>query len=143
MIYKADRFFGRDRLMNLIKLLALVVAITIVAGISYAYPHSRSVVLYPSQTFSHLMAGAEPPADGAAIYKAKCALCHAANGRGDTPTGKVMRVRDLRSAEVQKRSDADLSAIIRNGKGKMPSYGKSLSSSDIEALVADIRTMKK
>jgi mono/diheme cytochrome c family protein len=130
--------------MNLIKLLALAVAITIVAGISYTYPHSRSDVLYPLKTFSHLTAGgaAGPLQDGAAIYKAKCALCHAADGSGHTPAGKSMHLRDLRSAEVQKMSDADFSAIIRNGKGKMPAYGKSLSISDIEALVAYIRTIK-
>jgi mono/diheme cytochrome c family protein len=130
--------------MNLTKLLALVVAITIVAGVSYSYPPSCSAVVYASQTFSHLTAngGTGPPVDGAAVYKAKCAVCHGPDGSGATPVGKTMKVRDLRSAEVQKTSDARLSAIISNGKGKMPPYGKSLSRADIVALVAFIRTLK-
>jgi mono/diheme cytochrome c family protein len=130
--------------MNLIKILALVVAITIVAGISYSYPHSCSAVVYPSQTLPPVTAndGTGPLADGAAVYKTKCAVCHGFDGSGDVPAGRNMKVMDLRSAEVQKKSDARLSAIISNGKGKMPPYGKSLSRADIVALVAFIRTLK-
>ena len=80
--------------------------------------------------------------DGAAIYKAKCALCHAPNGSGDTATGKSMKVRDLRSAEVQTQTDIELTKVISGGKGKMPPYGKQLSTNDIEALIAFIRTLK-
>lgn len=131
--------------MNLVRLLALAVAVTVVAGISYEYPHSPSVVLYRSQTFSHLSVSgaAEPLEDGAAIYKAKCAQCHAGDGSGHTPTGKSMRVKDLRSAKVQKMSDTQLHDIIGGGIGKMPPYSKKLSPSEIEALVAYIRTLKK
>lgn len=81
-------------------------------------------------------------ADGAATYKAKCALCHGANGGGDTPTGKSMKVRDLRSAEVQKQTDVELTKVISGGKGKMPAYGKQLSTAEIEAVIAFVRTLK-
>lgn len=81
-------------------------------------------------------------ADGAAIYKTKCQMCHAANGSGDTATGKAMKVRDLRSADVQKQTDVELTKVIAGGKGKMQAYGKQLSTADIEALVAFIRTLK-
>lgn len=81
--------------------------------------------------------------DGAALYKTKCATCHAADGSGDTPAGKSMKVRDLRSADVQKQTDVELTKVIAGGKGKMPPYGKSLSTADIEALIAHIRTLKK
>lgn len=81
--------------------------------------------------------------DGAAIYKSKCAMCHAADGSGDTPTGKSMKVHDLRSADVQKQTDIQLTDVIAGGKGKMPGYGKSLSTADIQALIAHIRTLKK
>ena len=43
-------------------------------------------------------------ADGAAIYKSKCASCHGADGKGETPAGKAMKVRDLGSAEVHNRT---------------------------------------
>lgn len=81
-------------------------------------------------------------ADGAAIYKGKCQLCHGANGAGDTPTGKSMKVRDLRSAKVQELTDVELTKVIAGGKGNMPAYGKQLSTADIEALISFIRTFK-
>ena len=81
--------------------------------------------------------------DGAAIYKSKCATCHAADGSGDTPAGKAMKVHDLRSADVQKQTDIQLTDVIAGGKGKMQGYGKTLSTADIQALIAHIRTLKK
>ena len=45
-------------------------------------------------------------ADGAAIFKTKCAPCHGADGSGQTPVGKNLKVKDLRSAEVQKLKGA-------------------------------------
>jgi mono/diheme cytochrome c family protein len=79
--------------------------------------------------------------DAAATYKAKCSACHGADGKGDTPVGKKMGMRDLASPEVQKMSDDELTAIIANGKNKMPPYGKSLKPEDIKGLVAYIRTL--
>src|SRR6185369_11441827 len=81
-------------------------------------------------------------ADGAATYKTKCSSCHGADGSGQTPVGKSMKIRDLRSPEVQKQTDLELTKVIAGGKGKMPPYGKQLSSPDIEALIAHIRTLK-
>ena len=81
--------------------------------------------------------------DGAAIYKAKCAMCHGADGAGQTAMGKNMKLRDLRSAEVQKQTDAELVKWIADGKGKMPAYKGKLTPADIDALVAFIRTLKK
>lgn len=80
---------------------------------------------------------------GAATYKAKCAVCHGADGKGETAIGKTNKIRDLGSADVQKQSDADLAELIGKGKGKMPPYGKSLKPEQIKDLVAYIRTLKK
>ena len=81
-------------------------------------------------------------ADGAATYKAKCAMCHGADGKGDTPMGKSLKVRDLSSADVQKQTDIELTKVIAGGKGKMPAYGKSLTAADIQAVIAYVRTLK-
>jgi cytochrome c5 len=80
--------------------------------------------------------------DGAAIYKSKCQMCHAANGSGDTPVGKSLHVRDLRTDEVQKQTDVQLTKTIAGGKGKMPAYGQQLTNDDMSALIAHIRTLK-
>jgi cytochrome c6 len=86
------------------------------------------------------MAAAGP--DGAAIYKAKCAMCHGPDGAGQTPTGKSMKVGDLRSPDVQKMSDKDLTAIITDGKGKMPAYKGKVTEAEISALVELVRKLK-
>lgn len=82
-------------------------------------------------------------ADGAAVYKAKCAMCHGPDGAGQTTMGKNMKLRDLGSAAVQAQSDADLTKITSDGKGKMPAYKAKLSAEEITAVIAHIRSMKK
>ena len=84
-------------------------------------------------------------ADGAAAeatYKAKCAMCHGPDGKGETATGKMMKVKDFSLEEVQKMSDADLSSVISSGKGKMPP-SKTLSADQVKDLVAYIRALGK
>ncbi|MFY9647253.1 MAG: cytochrome c [Terriglobales bacterium] len=74
--------------------------------------------------------------DAGAIYKSKCAMCHGADG-------KKAAGHDLTSADVQKKSDADLTAVITDGKApKMPKYADKLKPEEIKGLVAYIRTMK-
>jgi mono/diheme cytochrome c family protein len=79
--------------------------------------------------------------DGAASYKSKCASCHAADGSGNTATGKSMKLRDLRSAEVQGQSDDALYNVIAKGKGKMPGYEKTLGANVCRELVAHVRRL--
>lgn len=52
-----------------------------------------------------------------------------------------MKAKDLRSPEVQGKSDAELAEFITQGKGKMPAFGKKLKPDDIKQLVAYIREM--
>jgi mono/diheme cytochrome c family protein len=90
---------------------------------------------------SLVFALALPPvaaADAAADYKAKCAMCHGADGMGKAPMGT-----NLTTADVQKMSDADLTAAITNGKGKMPAYKGKLTDAQIGDLVKYIRSLKK
>jgi mono/diheme cytochrome c family protein len=82
-------------------------------------------------------------ADGAALFKAKCATCHGPDGKGQNAMGKKMNLRDLGSAEVQKQTDKELHDWTANGKGKMPAYKDKLSADEINALVAFMRTLKK
>ena len=45
-------------------------------------------------------------ADSAAdTFKSKCAMCHGADGKGETPAGKKMGVHDFGSPEVQGMKD--------------------------------------
>lgn len=80
-------------------------------------------------------------ADGGETYKAKCASCHGADGAG--AMAKKMGSRDLNSADFQKSSDADITAVITKGKGKMPGYEGKLSNDEIAGVTKYIRTLKK
>lgn len=80
--------------------------------------------------------------DGAALYKAKCAMCHGATGAGDTPMGKKLALKALRSADVQKKTDAEMHKLMAKGKGKMPAFAK-LSAEQIKKLVGVVRAFAK
>lgn len=77
-----------------------------------------------------------------ATYKAKCAMCHGPDGKGETATGKTMKAGDFASPDVQKMSDADLTDAISKGKGKMPPY-KMLTADQVKDLVGYVRAFGK
>jgi cytochrome c6 len=81
--------------------------------------------------------------NAAATYKAKCAGCHGADGKGNTGPGKALGAHDFGSDEVAKMSDADLAKTVTDGKNKMPAYGKSLKETEITDLIAYIRQLVK
>ena len=74
-----------------------------------------------------------------ATYKAKCAACHGADGKGK----EALKTQDCASSAVQGMSDAELTSIITDGKGKMPAYGKSLKPDQVKDMVAYIRSFGK
>jgi mono/diheme cytochrome c family protein len=86
---------------------------------------------------------AMPFQEGKALYAQKCASCHALDGSGNTAKGKEMKLKDLRSPEVQKLSDAKLYELIAKGVKKMPGYEKQLGKEKCQALVAYTRALAK
>jgi mono/diheme cytochrome c family protein len=80
---------------------------------------------------------------GADTYKAKCQMCHGADGLGNTPAGKAMKARPFNSPDVLKESDTDLMAVIKNGKNKMPAFAGKLTDAQIADVVAYIHTLQK
>lgn len=81
--------------------------------------------------------------DAAKVFKTSCTLCHSDDGSGNSPTGKALKAEDLRSDEVQGKTDAELTEAISKGKGKMPAFGAKLSPDKIKSLVAYIRQLPK
>jgi cytochrome c6 len=82
-------------------------------------------------------------ANGEKLFADKCVKCHDKDGSGGTPFGKAMKAADLRSADVQKKSDADFYTQIDKGKGNMPPFGGKLDKSQIEDLIAYVRQLGK
>ena len=80
---------------------------------------------------------------GADTYKAKCQMCHGTDGLGNTPAGKAMKARPFNAPDVLKESDTDLTAVIKNGRNKMPAFTGKLSDAQITTVVAYIHTLQK
>jgi len=79
------------------------------------------------------------------IYKAKCAACHGADGKG-TAAGKKMGAQEFSSPAVQKMSDAEIADFIENGgpqkKATHAFANKGVSAADATALAAYVKTLK-
>ncbi len=89
------------------------------------------------------IATAQEGAAGKAIFTPKCGICHGADASGNTSIGKNLKIKDLHSPEVQNVSDADLKAIIINGKNKMPAFKAKLTDVQIDQVLAYIREIGK
>jgi mono/diheme cytochrome c family protein len=81
--------------------------------------------------------------DAAALFKSKCVLCHGEDGSGDTPSGKALKAKDLKSEETRKKSDAEITQVITKGQNTMPAFGQTLKPDQIQQLVAYIRHLGK
>src|SRR5258708_21034030 len=80
---------------------------------------------------------------GAATFKNKCVLCHGADGAGNTPLGKQLQAANLRSKDVQKRSDAELHKVVHDGQGNMPPFAEQLSDDEIDQVIQFVRQLGK
>lgn len=60
---------------------------------------------------------ARAAADAESTYKEQCAKCHGANGEGAGHTRMKIKPADLRSPEVQKKTDEELYKSIGYGVG--------------------------
>jgi cytochrome c6 len=87
-------------------------------------------------------AACQDNAAGAAVYKSKCQTCHGPDG-GGTAVGKSLNVADLRSADVQSKSDGELTQVISDGKNNMPGFKGTITDDEIHAVLAHVRTLAK
>jgi len=84
-------------------------------------------------------------------WKAKCASCHGADGKGKTDQGKKLKISDYTSAAWQKsKTDDELKKAIAEGvsrekdgvKQEMQGYKDALPAEQIDQLVAYVRSLK-
>lgn len=80
---------------------------------------------------------------GQTTFKKNCVMCHGADGTGKTKMGQKLNAADLTSNDIQALSDDALAQTVRNGKGKMPPFDKTLSADEITQVVQYVRTLKK
>ena len=84
-----------------------------------------------SWSISFAMAQPAAPAvlqdDVKQVYLNKCSVCHGEDGAGKTAKGKKLKMKDIRSAEVQKMTQAQWTDAIIKGSGQdMDAFGKEL-----------------
>ena len=87
-----------------------------------------------------LLASAAPLwADGAQLFKEKCAKCHGDTGKSDTSMGKKMKVPPIAGdAKIAAMSDADLAKKIL-AADKHPKGIKTLSEADAAAVAPYVK----
>lgn len=82
--------------------------------------------------------------DASVLFDKRCDTCHGKDGQARTFKAKFNHARNLTDAKWQAEvSDEHLFNSISNGKGKMPAFGKKLSETQINGLVAYVRSLKK
>lgn len=84
----------------------------------------------------------------AELFNRNCARCHGADGRSETPQGKLFLAPNFTDAEWWKKnsrltSNRTLRTIIVRGKAAMPAFGKKLTRSEIDLLVEQIRSFRQ
>lgn len=101
-----------------------------------------SVVVACASVMTLAATGNAVAADAAATYKAKCLMCHGADGSGSA-AGKKLGAKDLRASEVTKASDAQLIETTSKGRNKMPAFDQKLTAQEIKDVVQYLRTLKE
>ena len=81
------------------------------------------------------------------LYRGNCARCHGADGRGDTPLGRLYNAPDFTDQgwwqeHAKITSTKSLFSIVTRGKGNMPAFGKKLNRSEISLLVKHMRRFR-
>ncbi len=89
-----------------------------------------------------LWASPAPQKSAQDVYLDKCSVCHAKDGSGNTAKGRKVKAKDLRSAEIQKMTDAELIHDVGQGKG-MDGFEKELGADMVKQLVAYCRSLAK
>ncbi len=97
--------------------------------------------------FTVAFAGSAIAADGTAIFKSKCAPCHGADGQGT-----AMAPAFKGNAFVKSGSEADISAVITNGRNGAEKKYKNfaigmpkqvLNADEVTAVVAHLKDLAK
>jgi mono/diheme cytochrome c family protein len=87
---------------------------------------------------------ASPQASAQDVYLDKCSVCHAKDGSGNTAKGRKLKVKDVRSPDVQKMSEAEMIDIVAKGKGQdMDGYEKDLGKDMVKNVVDYYRSLAK
>ena len=77
------------------------------------------------------------------VYTKKCAVCHGEDGSANTARGKRLKMKDIRSPEVQKLTPAQWTEAILKGTKDMDGYEKELGADMCKKLAAYMQELAK
>ena len=84
---------------------------------------------------------------GKALYEKYCVACHGPQGKGDGPAGRMLKplATNFTSAAGKKKSEADLTQVIENGKPgtAMGPWKGQLSPPELADLIGYVMTFRK
>lgn len=110
----------------------------------------RAVAATAATLFTCTVLTAKPPAplaqqtDVKQVYTSKCAVCHGEDGAGKTAKGKKLKIKDIRSPEVQKLTPAQWADAVLKGSGQdMDAFEKELGADMCRKLADYMRELSK
>jgi len=109
---------------------SMMIVLSLTLGLSYASGHAAS----------------GDPAKGKAIYEKLCLACHGPQGKGDGPTGKVIKppAVDFTSARSKKKPPTVLLKVIEEGRANtaMVAWTRQLSDEEIQHVLAYVIALR-
>jgi cytochrome c6 len=111
--------------------LKIAILLASVLAVTAAVSLPASTVLASSKTVS----------SPRSLYIKNCSSCHGANGRAQTARGRKLEADDLTSGDVKNISESKMTRVIKNGKGKMPGFGKKLTAAQIAQISGYVRSL--
>jgi mono/diheme cytochrome c family protein len=100
-----------------------------------------TIALFVPVLFTLTLQAADPASSKSAaihagqdVFTAKCGQCH-------TTQADQVRLGPSLYHEMKKKSDAQVRAILKNGKGKMPSFDGKLTPQETSNLLAYLHTL--
>lgn len=83
---------------------------------------------------------------GRDIYRSRCAPCHGPQGRGNGPAAAALNPRPTDftvAAQRQTTTDSAVAEVIERGRRGMPAFGRMLTHTQVDSLVAHLRTFRR
>lgn len=121
-------------MVKLVKVFGLLAFVAL--GVFAFSTRSADTVAAASLEFS--AAGAVSPRS---LYVQNCARCHGSDGRSDTKEGRRLEADDLTTGDAKGISNDKLTRVIKNGRGKMPGFGKKLTPAQIAQIASYVRSL--